>query len=416
MKRGGDWKRWSAVAVLVVGLLASSAVASASFGHHGKRVISNLDVVRDTLPYGKSKTLLLSGFGNESKITRLRSNGSIDRSFGANGHGDVPSLEISVQAGGGILVLSSEQQELGGITPVVTRLLPGGGVDRSFGSGGKVRVDLGDRFDEATAMTALPDGKIVIAGRSGPNFDPRSGSILGDTVVTRLSVGGAPDRSFGGDGRVSVPPAQEPVALKPGPKGTIYLQDGGSQLIRLMRRGRLDGSFGKHGVVALPFTVDPPETFFLVRGDFAVLPGGGVMIAATLSSSGDRYKHNKAAVLRLRSDGSVSPAYGNGGLARFGYPGGWVSAAGVAATADGRAVVIASSQVPLGSRSHMTAFALSSAGKLDGRFGKRGRMRIGFGGWVTGDDLFLRHGTAFLVGNGRGSKTLLAQVPLVRHR
>jgi uncharacterized delta-60 repeat protein len=416
MKRGGDLKRWSAVGVLVAGLLISSAVASASFGNHGKRVISNLGVVRDALPYGRSKTLLLSGLGSESKITRLRSNGSIDRSFGANGHVDVRSLEISVQRGGGILVLSSEQQELGGTTPMVTRLLPSGDVDRTFGRGGSVQVDLGDRFDEAAAMTALPDGKIVIAGRSGPSFDPRTGIIRGDTIVARLSINGALDRSFGGDGRVAVPQAEEPAALKSGPRGTIYLQDGSfRRLIRLTRNGSLDHSFGQQGAVTIPFTVEPPETFFLAQGDFAVLPDGGVMIAASLSTSGDQ-DHGKVAVLRLRPDGSVSSSYGNGGLARVGFPGGWVSAAGVAATADGRAVVIASSQVPLGSRSHMTAFALTPAGRLDGRFGRGGRLRIGFGAWVTGDDLFLRRGTAFLVGGVRGPKTLLAQVPLARHR
>jgi hypothetical protein len=64
----------------------------------------------------------------------------------------------------------------------------------------------------------------------------------------------------------------------------------------------------------------------------------------------------------------------------------------------------------------MTAFVLTPAGKLDGRFGRGGRMRIGFGGWVTGDDLFLRHRTALLVGGVRGPKTLVAQVPLARHR
>jgi uncharacterized delta-60 repeat protein len=418
MKRGGDLKRWSAVAVLVAGLLVSSAVASASFGHHGKRVISNLGVVWDALPYGRAKTLLVSGLGAESKITRLRSNGSIDRSFGTDGRVDVNSLETSVQAGGGILVLSSEQQELGGTSPVVTRLLPGGEADKTFGRGGSVQVDLGDRFDEAAAMTALPDGKIVIAGRSGPNFDPRTGIIFGDTVVARLSADGALDHSFGGDGRVVVPAAEEPAALRPGPDGTVYLQDGSSirRLIRLKRNGRIDSSYGEQGTVTIPFQVEPPETFFLPQGDFAVLSGGGVMIAASLSTSGDGYKHDKAGVLRLRPDGSVSGAYGNGGLARVGIPGGWVSASGVAATADGRAVVLTSSQVPLGSRSRMTAFALTPAGKLDGRFGRGGRMTIGSGGWVTGDDLFLRRGKAFLVGSVRGPKTLLAQVPLVRHR
>ncbi len=419
MKRGGDWKRWAAVAVLVAGLLVSSAVASASFGHRGKRVISHLGIVWDALPYGRAKTLLVSGLGAESKITRLRANGSVDRAFGDDGHVDIPLQRVAVQPDGGILVLFTTKLTGGeGSDPVLTRLLPDGAVDASFGHAGSLEVDLGDRYDEGAAMTVLPDGKIVIAGRSGPSFDPRTGVILGDVVAARLSGRGRLDRSFGGDGRVFVPPAEEPTALKPGPGGTVYLQDGGSfrRLIRLTRNGRVDDSYGQQGTVTIPFQVEPPETFFLPQGDFAVLPDGGVMVAASLSSSGDRYKHDKVAVLRLRPNGSVSSAYGNGGLARVGVPGGCLAASGVAATADGRAVVVGSSQVPLGSRSRLAAFALTPAGKLERRFGRGGRMTIGFGGWVTGDDLFLRRGRALLVGGVRGPKTLLAQVPLVRHR
>jgi uncharacterized delta-60 repeat protein len=418
MKRRGDWKRWSAVAALVAGLLVSSAAASASFGHHGKRVISHLGLVWDALPYGKSKTLLVSGPGAESKITRLRANGSVDRAFGDNGHVDIPLQRVAAQPDGGILVLVTSKREDGeGSDPVLTRLLPDGAIDRSFGRAGSLAVDLGDRYDEGAAMTVLPDGKIVIAGRSGASFEPRAGVIRGDVVAARLSHRGRLDHSFGDDGRVVVPPAEEPTALKPGPGGTVYLQDGGSfrRLIRLTRNGAVDASYGQEGTVTIPFQVEPPETFFLPQGEFAVLPDGGVMIAASLSTSGDQ-QHGKVAVLRLRPDGSVSGAYGDGGLARVGVPGGWVAAAGVAATGEGRAVVVGSSQVPLGSRSRMTALVLTPAGKLDRRFGRGGRMRIGSGGWVTGDDLLLRHGKALLVGDVRGAKTLLAQVPLVRRR
>jgi uncharacterized delta-60 repeat protein len=416
-----DWRRrqLQAAALAAILVLCTGATAIASFGQDGKRVVGGLGVATDALPYGKSRTLLVSAYESKLRLTRLRANGAIDPGFGKNGKVDLPGTAAAVRPNGRILVLSTGSAgNPTGFNPILTQLLPDGSVDDSFGEEGKVGVDLGHVYDEGAAMAVLPGNRIAVAGRSGDSIGYRADVIEGDPVVMRLLPGGKPDPSFGVDGRVSAPEAEEPAALKSGPQGTIYLQDGSSfrRLIRLTRTGSLDHSFGQQGAVTIPSTVEPPETFFLPHGDFAVLRGGGVMIAASLSTSGRGFEHGKVGVLRLRPDGGVSGAYGNGGLARVGVPGGWVSAAGVAATADGRAVVVGSSQVPLGSRSHLTAVALTPAGKLDRRFGRGGRMRIGSGTWVTGDDLFLRHGKALLVGGMRGAKTLLAQVPLVRHR
>jgi uncharacterized delta-60 repeat protein len=406
-------------AVLVCGLIASSAAAGTQFGHRGKRVISGLGIVRNALPYGKSRTLLVSSDGVDRKLTRLRANGSIDRSFGSGGHVDIEGEIVAVQQDGKILVLSTLL--LPGhmaSDPLLTRLLPDGQVDRAFGNEGRVQIDLGNRLDTGSALAVLPDGGIAIAGMSGSTYEPRVGIIVGDPVVARLDPEGALDKSFGVDGRAVLPEVEEPAALKAGPHGTLYLQDGGDfkRLIRLNASGAPDESFGLHGVVGIPHMVDPPETFFLTYGDFAVLPGGGVVIGGTLSSSVNGYERNLVGALRLRPDGSPNPGFGDGGFARVGIPHGSAFEAGVAATRDARVVIVATAQVPIGGRSQLAAIGLTPKGKPNRRFGHRGRMKIGFHEWTNGEDLFLRGGKALLVGSARGPETLLAQVPLARSR
>jgi hypothetical protein len=77
---------------------------------------------------------------------------------------------------------------------VVVRLLPGGGLDPAFGSGGV--ADLGDHgpwwdFDFDAA------GRVVVSG--GSVFDPYTGSVS-EFYVARLLPGGALDATFGDGG------------------------------------------------------------------------------------------------------------------------------------------------------------------------------------------------------------------------
>jgi uncharacterized delta-60 repeat protein len=265
-------------------------------------------------------------------------------------------------------------------------------------------------------MTLLPGERIAIAGISGPRVEPRVGVIVGHVVVARLLSNGALDSSFGGDGRADIPSGQEPRSLKPGPQGSLFLRDSDSiwRLFKLTRDGTLDPSFGSGGALVLPSGIDPPGTTFLPSGDFAVLPGGGTLIAGTVAWAVEGQQRSKVGVLRLRPDGSPNPSFGDFGFVRVGFRG-WTFAAGLAATADGHVVVVASSQVPAGHRSQLSAIALTPHGELDRRFGRGGKIRIGFGDWTVGEDLLLRGGRVLLVGGLQGFKTLFAQVPLARH-
>jgi uncharacterized delta-60 repeat protein len=412
-------KRWSAV--LVAGLLLSSAVASASFGHHGKRVISQQGIVREAIPYGKKKTLLVADLSPSQELLRLRADGSIDRSFGSDGHLDIPAEAVAVRPNGKILVLSTAYlpQDGGGSDAVLTQLLADGSPDSSFGPGGEVVVDFGDRYAEGTAMTLLPSGKIVIGGVSGPRLEPRIGVVIGDVVVARLRPDGRFDTNFGSNGKVALPSAAPPASLKRGPDGSLYLQGGESfhQLIRLNADGTPDSSFGENGATTIPVTwnLGGEEKSFFQAGEWSVLENGGVLVGGTVSWSVNDQLRYKAGVLRLASNGFPKSSYGEGGLVQAGFRG-WTFGFGVATTPKGRAVLLASSQFPIGKKQRLAAIGLTSAGKLDRRFGHGGKVRIGFDEWVGGESILLRGGKVLLVGGAEGNHTLLARVPLAKHR
>ncbi len=72
-----------------------------------------------------------------------------------------------------------------------------GGVDASFGSAGRVSADFGAR-DQAHALAVQSDGKLVVAGVTGP---PAGGPS--DFALARFTAQGAPDASFGAGGKVT---------------------------------------------------------------------------------------------------------------------------------------------------------------------------------------------------------------------
>jgi uncharacterized delta-60 repeat protein len=73
----------------------------------------------------------------------------------------------------------------------MTRYLPGGTLDSSFGSAGKVLSSLGGTFDYGSALVLQPDGKIVVAGGSDSSF-----------AIARYQPTGFLDVSFGNAGKV----------------------------------------------------------------------------------------------------------------------------------------------------------------------------------------------------------------------
>lgn len=371
-----------AVVVLCVAL-ASVGQAWAAFGRDGTEVLSSVHgLPTESFAYGKSKFLVVLD-SPESKLMRFRSNGSIDRSFGENGRVLIPASSVVGSPGGKILVLGpGDRDQESGWDPTVTRLLPSGAVDRSFGHEGHVSVDMGGKYDDGGAIMLDAKGRLVIGGGSADVLIPR-GPSPADPVITRLLPGGAPDRTFSGDGRVRLAGSSEGGIgnLRRGPHGSIYAMLGETlfpEFFKLRAGGGLDRDFGNQGSVGLGELEEGSGIDFISPIEsFAVAHGGKIILAGTLSFTVHNQLHYRAVVLRVGSDGTLDESYGRDGFARA-RVGAWFFARSMLLQASGRLIVAGNSQRAAGHNSAFAAVAFDPDGRLDPSFGHRGTMRIEF--------------------------------------
>jgi uncharacterized delta-60 repeat protein len=241
------------------------------------------------LPSGK---LLLAGFsgpeGGNVELARLHPDGPLDTEFGDDGRasidfgGDDFGNALARQPDGRILV-AGRSTAAGAI---VARLRSNGTLDPSFGTGGRVTLPGGG---SANAVLVQPDGRIVVAGNA----------IAERMRVTRLLPGGAPDPAFGGgdgDGVAEVdvaPLADQAAAAALQPDGRIVVagssQDSGDMAIaRLLADGSPDPGFGGGDGIA---TVDFGAAAFAFA--VALQPDGRILVA------GQRTGDDEMAVARL---------------------------------------------------------------------------------------------------------------------
>lgn len=146
-------------------------------------------------PWGK---VLVAGGGYELVLARYRSNGSPDPTFGDGGivQGDRgmpgPVRSAAVQTEGKIVAAGFSTNYFGENFEL-TRWNANGTRDATFGD---TWTDFGvESYDRARGVAIDPDGKIVVAGRSKPEYD-----VPGDFAVARYRIDseGAPDRDADG--------------------------------------------------------------------------------------------------------------------------------------------------------------------------------------------------------------------------
>jgi uncharacterized delta-60 repeat protein len=179
---------------------------------------------------------------------RVNQDGTLDTSFGNGGKvllaaaTDDKALSVKVQADGKILIGGHASGMDGGT--VLLRLGADGTPDSTFGVGGKLAPALTRFAGPIYDLVALADGKVLALS-----------SAFGDIVVSRYLPDGSVDTTFGAGGRAALPwrlfSEQPKALLVSGDKIVVvnnsYQGDGllGAQvLMRLNLNGTPDPSFG----------------------------------------------------------------------------------------------------------------------------------------------------------------------------
>jgi uncharacterized delta-60 repeat protein len=264
----------------------------------------------------------------DAVVIRLRPDGTTDPSFGeggiarVDGAGRQSADALARQADGKVLVA-------GALGPAgeggILRLQPDGSVDRTFGQSRHVAT----RQLVTTDMVVQPDGRIVTIG--GVLYSPEAGEGM---VISRFLPDGSRDQSFGGGGATSSisgsygdPPTYERALAVVLFEDGRFLVVGRRSPVRddccgesktkfwgFTSRGSFDNGFAGVGVLCSCWTSGP-----------GVQPSSGAEEAAVavLAGTGDRavigvrVRRGEQGVKRLGRDGRMDPQFGDGGPLRM---------------------------------------------------------------------------------------------------
>lgn len=198
--------------------------------------------------------------------------GDLDLTFGDAGvaiaqiPGEALSDSAALQPDGKILVAGGQWNGEGPYRYdfSVVRFTTDGTLDPSFGDAGIVRIDPGSSplSDYAAAIAVAPDARIVVGGWSG----------FTDSVIVRLLEGGGLDPTFGVGGKVvlNAPGVHEIWALAIEPDHSIVALSGNCVVLRLLEDGSLDASFGTGGFAATSLHSCPKSILRLANEKLAV--------------------------------------------------------------------------------------------------------------------------------------------------
>ena len=238
----------------------------------------------------------------------------------------------------------------------LARLTPAGSLDSGFSDDGGALHDLGGN-DFAGKLALQPDGKLVMAARTGP---------AGLLSVARFTSDGGIDSGFGNGGRVGVDvggtPPGDVVVQANGKLLVIGYNDGGrATVMRVQPGGTLDSTFSGNGQVSDVFGGIED----LGRAG-ALQANGGILIAGQTNLN--------AVVARLQGDGQAGGPVGlpGGGGPGGGPGGGSQSTKGVPRCGGKRATIVGTARKDKlrGTRGADVIVALGGADTVAGGGGK----------------------------------------------
>ena len=377
--------RTSLLGCAVVAAIATPAVAVAgrldrTFGRDGQVTAFPGGASGYAVALDARGRIVVAGYTTRGKadfaVARFLPNGTPDPEFG-RGDGRVTidlggrdfAFDLAVGERGRIVVAGRRERAARSVM-AVTALGPRGRLDRRFSKDGVAFVRFGKQFQDATAVAIGASDRIVLGGTASNGEASR-------WAMARLRPNGSRDRSFGGDGRVSVDISRADEQIN-----DLVIVEGGTivtvgsaakglspriALGRFLVGGELDRSFADRGIKIT--NVAPGADIGL---GLAPQPDGKVVVAAQVANGGT----------------------GAWGVLRYGRKGRWTTTSAATGSASSRSGPTTSSLVRLpfsrtgGSWSRGASATaddqwgivrLKGNGSFDKGFAKSGRATVGFG-------------------------------------
>src|SRR5262245_347248 len=164
--------------------------------------------------------------------------GSLDTSFDGDGSalaGPGIGRQVEVQRMNGQDLLLVAGDNGGNIR--ITRLLPNGQIDSSFGSSGSVTLDFAGQEDTVRDLRVLADGRFIVGANAkvttqvGTKGGKPIYATTQDFGVAVYLPNGQPDISFSGDGKATYDISSDSASVHSDSLNALEVLDGGSILL-----------------------------------------------------------------------------------------------------------------------------------------------------------------------------------------
>jgi uncharacterized delta-60 repeat protein len=326
---------------------------------------------------------IITGAG--TRLSRFSAQGVLDRQFerdtfsGVGNNGE-PIDDLIVQEDGRIVTVGTLSifDPFSGTTSntlTAMRFTPSGAPDTTFGVNG--RFTLNSSNSQGLALLPLEWGKTLIGGTEGSKV-----------LVLRLTPGGNADPDFNGDGNIdgkvlvdfdlgsnTFIAHMDMLLDSSGRILVAAIADGQVVLARLHPNGALDTTFGVGGRRVTTLTVHTSARHLR----FA-LDGQGRLLLASTAVAANGFSRDFV-VARFLSNGSADPFFGQGGTVTVDFAGFDDTAAALALQPDGKILVAGKTKNSHGNdvdgSDDFALARLGSNGSLDASFGQGGKVIIG---------------------------------------
>jgi len=311
---------WTLLFFCQCALFSQDGTLDPSFGNGNGYVITDFTSSEDQCyavieqADGKIVAFGYADYGENQSLSRYLPDGSLDASFGVDGKvkndfncegGFIFYGSINEQDDGKLVTGSTHRLPGGASDIFLTRHLLNGELDTDFGVNGTVRTNHG--IDMLSATSVLPDGKIIASGWSQIG----SSRYL---LLAKYLTDGTPDTSFGDDGIVATYLHESSTIVF-----RFQIQNDGSILVafrgasgfltfhRYLADGTLDSNFGTAGVVVTNIASS------LLYGSIAIKENGAIVAVMRLGN-------NNIVLAQFLADGSPDLSFGTNGITTLNIP------------------------------------------------------------------------------------------------
>jgi len=295
--------------------LNSDGSIDSSFGTAGRVVtnISNQDLIKGIVvqPDGK---IIAGGFyitdDGHYFVMRLNADGSFDNTFGSAGIDTFGQFQgtlqsVLLQSDGKILLAGSDYTNTNKHS-FLMRLKSDGSIDSTFSADGKVIYNISTQEDEIYQVILQPDGKVLACGFK---WNVNTANLF----AFRLKTDGSMDSTFSSDGIAVLEGTNfNGYCLALQDDGKIVVAGEGENgnnydylIARFHPNGNLDSSFASNGYTLFPISTQEDE----VRG--VGIDSAGKIVLAGTSRIPSTYMN--VSLARLKTNGSLDSTFGSGG-------------------------------------------------------------------------------------------------------